>query len=115
MMHEFEDGNWLDVKGIGERLTEELFEEACKGTKGFRLERIISEGQASPEGFWYEQQQAEWVMVVQGEAGLLFADEDQERVMRCGDYVYIKPRRQHRVTWTSTTEKTIWLAIFFDV
>ncbi|QDU34819.1 Cupin domain protein [Poriferisphaera corsica] len=113
-MHECQDGNWLDVQGLGERLPKELFETICKGSKGFRLERIVSEGQASPEGFWYEQEQAEWVMIVQGEAGLLFADADQERVMRAGDYVYIEPCRRHRVTWTSPTEKTIWLAIFFD-
>jgi cupin 2 domain-containing protein len=47
---------------------------------GLRIERIVSTGQASPPGFWYEQPQAEWVLLLQGEARLAFADEPAPRL-----------------------------------
>lgn len=39
-----------------------------------RIERIISHGHASPEGFWYDQGQSEWVVVLKGAARLQFED-----------------------------------------
>ena len=111
-------GNWFDVSELadtGEALPEEFFENIVAGNNGFRVERIVSDGQASPEGFWYEQQQAEWVIVLQGEAGVQFEDEEDERLLQAGDYLLINAMRRHRVSWTSVTEKTIWLAIFFEV
>ena len=35
---------------------------------GLRIERIVSTGQASPPGFWYDQPDAEWVVLVSGDA-----------------------------------------------
>ena len=39
-----------------------------------RVERIVSHGQASPPGFWYEQAEDEWVVLLQGCAELGFAN-----------------------------------------
>ncbi|WP_437614918.1 cupin [Erwinia sp. V71] len=78
-----------------------------------RIERIISTGQASPADFWYCQPQHEWVLVLQGSAGLQFADETDVRVLHAGDFVNIAAQRQHRVAWTAAGEMTIWLAVHY--
>jgi cupin 2 domain-containing protein len=80
---------------------------------GLRIERIVSTGQASPEGFWYDQPDGEWVTLLQGEALLRFADEPEARRLRAGDFVNIAPRRRHRVDWTDPEQPTIWLAIHY--
>jgi cupin 2 domain-containing protein len=79
---------------------------------GLRIERIVSWGQASPPGFWYDQPEAEWVLVLAGTARLRFADETEARVLGPGDCVDIAPRRRHRVEWTDPAVATVWLAIF---
>jgi len=80
---------------------------------GLRIERIVSRGQASPPGFWYDQPEGEWVLLLAGAAGLRFADETEVRVLGPGDWVDIAPRRRHRVDWTDPTVTTVWLAIFY--
>ncbi len=93
---------------------EERFENLLE-TPGLRIERIISTGQASPPGFWYDQRQAEWVVLLQGSAGFRFADEDEVRELKPGDWLYIAPQRHHRVEWTSADPTTtVWLAVHFD-
>ena len=82
---------------------------------GLRIERIVSTGQASPPGFWYDQPQGEWVLLIQGEAGLRFADEAQARHLKAGDYVDIAPHRRHRVDWTSHAPITVWLAVHYGL
>lgn len=82
---------------------------------GLRIERIISSGQASPPDFWYCQPQGEWVLVVQGKAGLQLENESQERVLRAGDFVNIPAQCRHRVNWTSTVQPTIWLAVHYEI
>ena len=79
---------------------------------GLVIERIVSSGQASPPGFWYDQPQAEWVLLLQGEALLRFADEDEARRLRPGDWLDIAAHRRHRVEWTAADRLTIWLAVF---
>ena len=81
--------------------------------RGLRIERIVSRGQASPPGFWYDQPEAEWVLLLAGAAGLRFADEPEVRVLGPGDWVDIAPRRRHRVEWTDPAVPTVWLAIFY--
>ena len=78
---------------------------------GVRIERIVSTGQASPPGFWYDQPQGEWVLVVEGAAELRFEDEAAPRALGRGDHVFIAPHRRHRVTWTDPGRPTIWLAV----
>ena len=77
-----------------------------------RIERIVSTGHASPAGFWYDQEQHEWVMVLRGEAKLNFETESIQ--MRPGDHVLIPASRKHRVEWTTPDEPTVWLAVFYD-
>ena len=90
----------------------ESFSELLK-RPGLRIERIVSTGQASPPGFWYDQTENEWVLLVQGEARLRFADEAEARHLKAGDFVEIAAHRQHRVDWTTPDQPTIWLAIFY--
>jgi len=82
-------------------------------TDNVRIERIVSAGQASPPGFWYDQDWAEWVLVLAGSAGLLFAGEAEPRVLRPGDYLLIPAHRRHRVAWTDTELPTVWLAVHY--
>lgn len=82
--------------------------------RGVRLERIVSEGQASPKGFWYDQKQAEWVMVLAGAARLAIEGEETERELGPGDAVYLPAHCRHRVTWTDPDQPTVWLALFID-
>ncbi len=76
---------------------------------GLRIERIVSFGQASPPGFWYDQPEGEWVLLLKGAALLQFADEAEPRRLRPGDVVEIAPHRRHRVEWTDPEQPTVWL------
>ncbi|HEY4922527.1 MAG TPA: cupin domain-containing protein, partial [Xanthobacteraceae bacterium] len=78
-----------------------------------RIERIVSRGQASPPGFWYDQPQDEWVIVLAGCAELAFADDGATMRMAPGDYVRIPAHRRHRVTWTDPAQATVWLAVHY--
>jgi cupin 2 domain-containing protein len=93
------------------RLPEELFETLLTRNK-VRIERIVSHGHASPAGFWYDQDQHEWVVVLKGAATLQFEDRSLE--MRPGDFVNIPAHQKHRVAWTAPDEPTIWLAVHYD-
>jgi len=79
-----------------------------------RIERIVSTGQASPPGFWYDQAHGEWVAVLAGEARLRFEDEPAARTLRAGDFVDIAAHRRHRVEWTRPGEPTVWLAVHYE-
>lgn len=76
-----------------------------------RIERIVSHGHASPEDFWYDQDQHEWVIVLKGAARLRFEDALIE--LKAGDFVNIPAHKKHRVEWTTPVEPTIWLAVFY--
>lgn len=81
-----------------------------------RIERIVSRGQCSAPGFWYQQKENEWVMVVKGEAELRFEnDGGSDRTIRLteGMYVDIRAGVRHRVEWTRPDADTIWLAVFY--
>ena len=92
--------------------TDEHFEELlCR--PGFRVERIVSTGQASPPGFWYDQDVAEWVVLLAGAAELQFEDETAPRKLAPGDWIDIAAHRRHRVNWTDPAQPSIWLAIHY--
>ncbi len=91
-------------------LPDELFT-TLLSARDVRIERIVSLGQASPEGFWYDQDQNEWVIVLQGAARLQFADRVVE--LKTGDFVNIPAHQKHRVEWTTPDEPTIWLAVSY--
>ncbi|MGO8738006.1 cupin domain-containing protein [Rhodoblastus sp.] len=78
---------------------------------GARVERIVSQGQASPPDFWYDQAWAEWVVVLSGAAELLIEGEAAPRRLRPGDYLEIPAHVRHRVAWTDPGQPTIWLAV----
>ena len=92
----------------------ELVEVLAEGQGSLRIERILSRGHASPEGFWYDQDSAEWVLLLQGSARLRFEDEPQPRELKPGDWVEIAPHRRHRVEATSADEATLWLAVHWS-
>jgi cupin 2 domain-containing protein len=80
-------------------------------TPHVRIERIISTGQASPPGFWYDQNESEWVVLLTGGAGLRFDSETEVRELKPGDYLHIPAHARHRVEWTHPSEPTVWLAV----
>jgi cupin 2 domain-containing protein len=87
--------------------------DAVLSRPGLRIERIVCWGQASPDGFWYDQAEGEWVLVISGAARLRFEDETDAHLLGPGDWVDIAPHRRHRVDWTDPTVATIWLAVFY--
>jgi cupin 2 domain-containing protein len=80
---------------------------------GVRIERIVSTGQASPPGFWYEQPEGEWVLLLSGAALLRFSDESAPRSLKPGDFLDIARNRRHRVEWTDPRQPTVWLAVHY--
>jgi cupin 2 domain-containing protein len=80
-------------------------------TTSLRVERIISHGHASPPGFWFDQNDAEWVLVLQGAAVILFEGQPDPVRLKHGDYLYIPAHARHRVDWTDPDQVTVWLAI----
>ena len=106
-----DDGGNLFVS-LPERLhTEQII--GVLARENLRIERIVSTGQASPANFWYDQDWAEWVLVLAGSAGLLFEGEPEPRVLRAGDYLLIPAHRRHRVAWTDAEHPTVWLAVHY--
>ena len=79
-----------------------------------RIERIVSTGQASPPGFWYDQDRPEWVIVLAGSAAVLFESETTPRTLKRGDYLHIPAHARHRVEWTDKNEPTIWIAVHHE-
>ena len=88
---------------------DELCEALIKNEK-ILIERIISTGQSSPQGFWYDQQQEEWVALLQGNARLSWYD-GTSVTMKAGDWLFIPAHEQHRVDETSIKPPCIWLAV----
>ena len=94
-------------KSLPDELTEVL-----AGNQHVRIERIVSHGNVSPEGFWYDQVEHEWVVVLKGEAKLLFENDNEPLHLKSGDHVLIPAHQKHRVEWTTPDEPTVWLAVF---
>ncbi len=87
--------------------------ETILAAPGIRIERIVSLGQASPGGFWYDQTESEWVLLLSGAARLRFADEAEAQTIGPGDCIHIAAHRRHRVDWTDPEQPTVWLAVFY--
>ncbi|HSD92759.1 MAG TPA: cupin domain-containing protein [Methyloceanibacter sp.] len=91
---------------------EEAVETLCQ-EPGARIERIVSTGQTTPDGKWYDQEADEWVLLVKGGARLRIEGESQDRTLAPGDYLLLPAHCRHRVTWTEREPPTVWLAIHF--
>lgn len=104
----------MSIKNIFENINldknSEEFIEILKN-KDIKIERIVSNGQTSAEDFWYDQEENEFVLVLEGFAILEF--EDKEVELKKGDFLNIEAHRKHRVKYTSKDKPTIWLAIFY--
>lgn len=108
--------NLFALPGSGDESTADEAFDTLLAKADFRVERIVSRGHVSPAGFWYDQEQAEWVLVVQGAARLRLqtADRREDIVeLRAGDSLNIPAHQRHRVDWTSPDKPTIWLAIHY--
>ena len=88
---------------------QELFE-SIVSNDNILIERIISTGQATPPGEWYNQDKDEWVILLQGEATLSYEDRSQIK-LTVGDYLFIPAHQKHRVEYTSASPPCIWLAV----
>lgn len=77
---------------------------------GARVERIVSAGQATPPGEWYDQEGEEWVVLLSGRATLRFAD-GTILVLAPGDWLLIPAHARHRVEATSVEPPCVWLAL----
>jgi len=97
---------------IPENLGDEVFETLLE-TSGLKLERIISKAHKTPQGQWYDQQQDEWVILLQGNAGILIEGDKQACKLLPGDYLLLPAHKKHRVEWTADDTETIWLALHF--
>ena len=98
-------------------LKEEFFEDLLTANN-VRLERIISEGHSSPEGFWYDQKVDEWVIVLRGDAEIVTLDSLGKETLwelHPGDAILLKAHQKHRVQKTSTNPKTVWLALHGNI
>jgi len=87
----------------------EKFEQIISG-KNIQIERIISTGQTTTSGQWYDQTTDEWVILLQGEAELAYADDSRIK-LKAGDYLLIPAHTKHRVEYTSIEPPCIWLAV----
>lgn len=99
-------------ENIPDAIPEEIFEDIVKA-EGVRIERIVSKGHSSPETGWYDQEENEWVLVLQGEAVLRFEDGDETVRLSAGMHVNIPAHVKHQVEWTAPDRETIWLAVFY--
>ena len=97
---------------IPEELKDELIGTILQ-TSNFRIERIVSQGHCSKEGFWYDQSENELVILLKGNATLRFENQPQVIKMKSGDYLHIEKHVRHRVEWTDPNQETSWLAVLY--
>ncbi len=111
-MPDLRRGNLLSALPRGGAV--ELVEVLAQGA-GARIERIVSTGQVSPPGFWYDQPEDEFVVVLAGSAVLRFEDGDRRFDLRPGDWIEIPAHVRHRVEFTQADPPTVWLAVHGDI
>jgi len=99
-------------KSLPSETTNEVFDVLLQN-KNIRIERIVSKGHSSPAAGWYDQEDNEWVLVLQGTGTILFADGRQVTLSK-GDILHIPAHEKHRVAWTDPDRLTIWLAVYYS-
>ena len=98
-------------ENIPDQLEEELLDIIVTGDN-VRVERIVSQGHSSPVSGWYDQLQNEWVILLQGEAVICYANGEEVR-LKPGGYLNIPAHTRHKVKWTDPQIKTVWLAVHY--
>lgn len=96
---------------VPSNLPEELFETLARGD-AVHIERIVSRGHVTPDGEWYDQKRAEFVLLVEGAARLAWPD-GRQLELGPGDWLVIPAREKHRVAWTDPERDTVWLAVHY--
>ncbi|KYZ78055.1 hypothetical protein AXX12_00470 [Anaerosporomusa subterranea] len=82
-------------------------------TRHFSLKRIISTGQATPDGEWYNQEEDEWCILLTGSAALRFEGQSELIELKPGDHIHIPAHKRHQVAWTKLGEPSVWLALHY--
>jgi cupin 2 domain-containing protein len=95
---------------IPEVFSEEIFNTIFEDNN-LKIERIISLGNCTSKDQWLEQDRDEWVLLIQGNARLLFKESSLMLELKKGDHVLIKANTKHRVEWTDPRQKTVWVAV----
>ena len=103
--------NIFDVNDIDFSANKEITE-VLASSENIRIEKIVSFGQITDKDYWYDQSQNEFVILLQGEAQILF-DNGKEKHLFAGDYLKIPAHVRHQVSFTSVNPVCIWIAVFF--
>jgi cupin 2 domain-containing protein len=98
-------------EGVSPDSKEEIFDTIIKN-KNVKIERIVSTGQSSPQDFWYDQDENEWVIILEGYGEIEFFDGSIIELQK-GDSLNIPAHTKHRVNKTHLDKPTIWLAVFY--
>lgn len=93
-------------------LHEELIQSLLQ-TAHIRIERIVSLRHSLPQDYWYDQDENEWMLLIDGSARVRFEDHDETLEMKPGSFVNIPAHRRHRIEWTDSGQPTIWLAVLY--
>lgn len=97
----------------------ERFDTLCQQA-GMTLQRVVSPaGYRGSEAEWYDQDQEEFVLVLQGRGALqldgqLADDQPREIVLNPGDFLHLPAHQRHRVAWTDPLHPTVWLTLHFS-
>jgi cupin 2 domain-containing protein len=102
--------NIFDISNVILNIDDNEYFEDLHEQENIRIERIVSCGQTTPVDKWLEESNSEWVVVVQGEACLVF-DSNETFVLKTGDHLLIPSNQKHRVSYTSSTPECIWIAV----
>jgi cupin 2 domain-containing protein len=97
---------------IPANLPQELVQTLLR-TPAVQVVRVVSQGHRSPEGFWYDQDENEFVVVLSGAARLIFEGQTDPVEMIAGSWINIPAHQRHRVEWTDPNQATVWLGIFY--
>ena len=92
-------------------LEREVYDELVR-SEHVRIERIVSKGHTAPAEGWFDQDEHEWVVVLEG-SGTILLEDGREMTLKKGDHLNIPSRTKHKVTWTDPKNLTVWLAVFY--
>ena len=90
----------------------EIFE-VLASSQDIRIERILSKGQTTPAGEWYDQELNEFVILLKGRANVVFEGEHELYDLKPGDFINIPAHTRHRVEWTEENKVSVWLAVYY--